>query len=446
METPRLTLRSSAKTRTFRLCLGKSKLNKPCAKMVTGETLFCEYHSHQEDDYYAFQNPIFLDKCDSEIRKLGIEYGITDKRLKIETLKRQILEALMQRDKSEEFKQQNEQRRKLIETLNIEYEELQTEDEKLYFKQVVDKKNFKLSQIQKILDEIVLGQYMLVPDEQGQICSLAGNLYRKEYQASKHQIHPEDQIINKYVEGDYEYTETKILRPEVEQLVSSLVDEYYQLLKLQFEVLNRNIMQKNFNDVLKNWNDELFMKTNSQWSSLQQKVNLLLETGYETIIESQPFIPTPPSQYMNYCYKTNSYTLIDNYYDYYYEEKIKQIRYERFIELNAKKKNLDFWFTYQQQLNFAKKYFGSRDETVIHFGQRKDATTKEKQESLLEQKKDTVVNVGKHWFKLSTITKTINELKKMKDKSYDNVSIRFPDIIYSQDAYDDMMDVIQNEQ
>jgi hypothetical protein len=57
-------LSASSSGRTFRLCLGKGKSNKPCAKMVSGESLFCEYHINQEDDFLALQNPIFLDKCD----------------------------------------------------------------------------------------------------------------------------------------------------------------------------------------------------------------------------------------------------------------------------------------------------------------------------------------------------------------------------------------------
>jgi hypothetical protein len=410
--------------RTFRLCLGKGKSNKPCAKMVSGESLFCEYHINQEDDFLALQNPIFLDKCDVEIRKLGVQYGITDKRLRIDTLKLQILEAIKQLEQSKEFKEKQEQRKKLIDYLKVEYNELETEDEKEYFNKVIEKKNFRLYQIQRILDEIVRGESYLVPDDEGQFISLFKNTYRIEYKGSKHKFEPKEEIIKKYVDGDYECTETQVLRADVKEQIDSLVDEYYQLLKLQFEVLNRNIMEKNFQEVLNKWNAELHMKPTSQWALLKQKVDSLLTSGYGLLVEKEVFIPEAPHN----CFKT------------FHKEKALEIRYKRFIDLNAQKKNLNFWFTNKEQYDFAKQYFGCRDESLIFWGSRKDATLQQRTEASLEAKKDSFCYIGNHWFKQSLLKNTIEQLKQMKDKSYIKASIRFPDIIYCEDAYLDIME------
>ena len=442
--TPRASTSRSSTVRTFRLCLGKGKSNKPCAKMVSGESLFCEYHINQEDDFLALQNPIFLDKCDVEIRKLGVQYGITDKRLRIETLKRQILEAMKQTERSKEFKEKQEQRKKLIDYLKVEYNELETEDEKEYYNKVIEKKNFRLAQIQRILDEIVRGESYLVPDDEGQHESLSGNTYRTEYRGSKHKFEPEEKIIRKYVDGDYEYTETKVLRADIKEEIDCLVDEYYQLLKLQFEILNRNIMEKNFKEVLKKWNAELNMKTTSQWASLKQKVDLLLTSGYDLFVEKELFIPDAPYVYLDYCYHTDSFEYINLHMEAFYKEKTLEIRYKRFIDLNAQKKNLNFWFTYKEQLDFARQYFGSRDEALIRWGHRKDSTFKEQSEASLEEQKDSFVHIGNHWFKESLFKNTIEQLKQIKDKSYTSARLRFPDIIYCEEAYNDIMDCLMN--
>lgn len=444
METPRASTSRASTVRTFRLCLGKGKSNKPCAKMVSGESLFCEYHINQEDDFLALQNPIFLDKCDAEIRKLGVQYGITDKRLRIETLKRQILEAMKQSERNKEFKEKQEQRKKLIDYLKVEYNELETEDEKEYYNKVIEKKNFRLAQIQRILDEIVRGESYLVPDDEGLHESLSGNTYRTEYRGSKHKFEPEEKIIRKYVDGDYEYTETKVLRADIKEEIDCLVDEYYQLLKLQFEILNRNIMEKNFKEVLKKWNAELNMKTTSQWASLKQKVDLLLTSGYDLFVEKELSIPEAPYVYFDYDYHTDSFQYDNSDMDAFFKENTLQIRYKRFIDLNAQKKNLNFWFTYKEQLDFARQYFGSRDEALIRWGHRKDSTFKEQSEASLEEQKDSFVHIGNHWFKESLFKNTIEQLKQIKDKSYTSARLRFPDIIYCEEAYNDIMDCLIN--
>jgi len=421
--------------RMIRYCQGKTKGNKQCKIIVEGDTLFCPHHKGQEEEWIQFNlihhNPLFVDKSDTEIRTLGAKYGLTDGRLKIENLKKMILQ---EKPKFERF----EVMKPKIMVLDVNPSELNSDLERELYDKVVKKKQRRLQRIREILDSIIHGELDLVESDDGDIIISGKKFKFGVRKGTKHQyVFPKDET----------YEEINETSDQKKFITKSLKESYFNDLEMEYEMLSSsNVILTEYNEIVREWENELNKNPSSRWNKIERKLDYITKqpSSYNFDYEYQQYIPELPYEsrwhydiHLRPEFPQVSYPPFGKDIDKsHYEQKL-----ERFKRMNELRLNLSNYFTQDEERYLADQIFNKQDKSILKATR---VYTREDRERELE--KETSCHFCNHWYSSFEFQPFYNDYmtahKTMKKKrmkpTYGRMKELFPRWIYCVEAFEEM--------